>query len=346
MTNKVPSFLQKFDKSVSKMGDVATSLKAPDFYFDTGSVIINKIISDSYNGGYAQGRLSLLAGEAGAGKSFLAGNAIAAALREGYGAFAIDSENALDEVYLKKIGVDVESPLYSYNGVKTIETAMKVFTEFCKLYESAPEDEKIPYLIVIDSLDDLKPATKDEKNQKGEFATDMGAEAKLKKQFLLHLSHNIRDKPFHVICTKQPYQNQDVFKKHAEPLVITSALKFAFDQILMLNAKRLKGKSKGEIEGIVLEVTGVKTRFAKPFQKCLVEVPYETGIDRLSGVLEAAISMGIVKKPKGSGWHTYGENKFQATNADEYIEDIYADLLAREGEKLIYEDDEDDDEGD
>ena len=332
---KVPSFMEKVKKTTSKMSNVSESAPYPEFFFDSGSCIINKIISDSYTGGYAQGRMAMLAGLSNSGKSFLVGNAIRQALDAGYGVLAIDSENALDEVYMQKIGVDVENPLYGYYGVNSISDATKVLATFFNEYEKAPESEQIPYLIAIDSLDELMTDSQVEKSNKGETAGDMGQQVKQLKKFQSTIMHRIKSLPIAVICTKQPYINQDSYTNKREPTIITPALRFAYTQILMITNKLLKDNLANEFIGINLEVFGHKTRFAKPFQQCVVEVPYESGMDWYSGVLQAAEAAGIVTR--NGAWYSFGDVKFQRKTFDDHKEAIFEELKKQESKQLVYE---------
>jgi recombination protein RecA len=337
--NKVPSFLTKVSKVTEKMSSVSTQARYPTFFFDSGSCIINKIISDRYDGGFAEGRMSMIAGLSGTGKSFLLGNAIRQAQKDGYGVFVLDSEYALDEVWLGKIGVDIHSPLFSYNGVDSIADATKVLATFFNEYEKAPASEKIPYLIAIDSLDELQTDSQEEHGKKGKVVGDMGQQVKQLKKFQSTIMHRIKPLPMAVVTTKQPYMNQDGYTNKREPTIITPALRFAYSQIALLSNTLIKDNTTNRFEGINLNVYGHKTRFAKPFQQCSVEVPYETGMDWYSGVLEAAEFQGIVGHTKGSAWYTFQDAKFMKKDFNEHREAIYNELIKNQGFILDYDED-------
>jgi recombination protein RecA len=308
------------------MDDVSDALNPPEYFFDTGSCILNRIISGKYDGGYPEQRMTMIGGGSGTGKSFLIGNAAREVLKKGYGVFIIDSEHALDNEYMRKIGVDVDNPYYSYNGVDSIATATKVLATFFNEYEKAPKSEQIPYLICIDSLDELKTDTQAEKGKKGENPADMGQQAKQLKSFQSIIMHRIRKHRMGVVATKQTYQNQDSYTNKREPEKITHSLKFAYTQIVMLTNRLLKDNMTNKFEGIILEAFGAKTRLTKPFQKCIIEVPYETGMDWYSGILEAAEALGVVTR--SGAWYTFGENKFQRKNLDEYKDAIFKEVKA------------------
>lgn len=335
------SFLNQYKKVTGKMEGVTNESHPPEFFFDTGSAIINKIISGRYKGGgYPEGRMTMIAGPANAGKSFLVGNAIRTTLANGGGVLAIDSENALDSVYLSNLGVDTNDPRFVYNGITSIPDTKTALSEFFKLYKSAPESERIPFLITIDSLDELRSTTQVAKDEKGELHKDMGLRVKEVAEIQSMIMHNIANLRMACIATKQPYQNQDTYTQKQEPWVITQKLKFAYTQILFVTNTMKKG-STGNYDSINLTVFGRKTRLTKPFQKCVIEVPYETGMDWYSGILEASESLGVVTR--NGSWYNFNGNKFQKGNFADHRDAIFEALLEVEGEVLSYEDSEEDD---
>ena len=324
------------------MDGVSNESNPPDFYFDTGSAIINKIISGKYkDGGYPQGRLTMIAGPSNAGKSFLVGNAIKSTLENGWGVLAIDSENALDSVYLQNMGIDTDNPLYSYKGITELGKVKKVISEFFKAYKAAPKEEQIPFLITIDSLDELRSSVQTDKDEKGEIHKDFGLKVQQTAEIQSMIMHNIGDLPIACIATKQPYRNQDTYTNKQDPWVITEKLKFAYTQVIFVTNSMLRDATTKNYEGIKLKVFGKKTRLTKPFQQCVVEVPYETGMDWYTGILEAAESIGIVKK--SGSWYKFDGNNFQRKNFEEYREQVFEALLEREGEAIKYNDEEEED---
>lgn len=334
-TSKRPSFLNDFNKKADTMKNVSSVAPPVKLFFDTGNCIVNKVISGRYRGGYPAGRMTMIAGLSGTGKSFLGGNGLTAALKAGFGCLVIDSENALDEDYLIALGVDLDNPLFDYKSVDSIDQVNELTAAFFKSYNSVPEDEQIPWIIFIDSLDQLDTASQQTKFEKGETANDQGQQAKQLKRMQSNIMHGIKRLPIAVVSTKQVYMNSDMYTKVREPVIITQALRFAYTQILLVTAKLLKDKKTELFSGINLEVYGFKTRLTKPYQKCIIEVPYEEGMDWYSGVLEAAVSLGIVTKNKA--WYAFNGKKFQQHNFDKYKDDIFKILEEREAESIQYE---------
>jgi RecA/RadA recombinase len=304
---KIFDFISSFEKDLSKMDGIGTSSSPPRYWYSTGNYVLNRIISGSFTKGIPQGRITDLAGPAGAGKSFIAANLVAAAQREGASILIVDSENALDDEFMSKIGVDVDREDYLYAGVSTIPEASRVVSSFLKGYkDSVGEDTDAPQvLILIDSLDMLMTETEAEHFDKGVTKGDQGQKNKQLKAMLRTFVQAIKTLNVAIICTSQVYKNQDLMNGEGV-WIVSDAVRYAASQIVLIQKRKLKDDSKGakigDFAGVRMICEGYKTRFTKPFQKVEIEVPYETGMDATSGLLEAALNAGVVVK-KGS-WYT------------------------------------------
>lgn len=331
-TKTTSSFLDDFNKESSKMEGIALSSPAPKFWIDSGNFIINKVLSGSYSKGYAQGRMTMIAGPSGSGKTFLLANSIKSALEQGMGVLAIDSENALDDDYMIAIGADViDNPNYLYRGVTTISQVVTLVSKFTQLYRKSENPQK--FLIVIDSLDMLQTDSENNQYVDGEIRGDMGQHVRQLKQMLKRFVNDFKEIDVTCLCSKHVYKEQDARMAMQTPYVITESLKFAFSQILLISKLMLKDDKTKVFEGITLKVRGEKTRFTKPFQQCRIEVPYDTGMDPYTGVLDAAETLGIVKR--SAAWYTYNSEKFQSNKFSEYQEAILQDLITLEDKVLV-----------
>jgi hypothetical protein len=190
----------------------------------------------------------------------------------------------------------------------------------------------MPVLIVIDSLDMLMTQNEFEQYESGEMSGDQGQHAKQIKALLKRFVSDIKGTNITMLCTKQAYKEQDKIAAYNNPWVINEAFKFAFSQLLLVSKFMLKDDKTKIFEGINLKARGEKTRFAKPFQQVTIEVPYETGMDKYTGILDAAVALGIVEKNKA--WYTYDDNKFQKGDFSEYRDAIFADVISKENEAL------------
>ncbi len=305
-------FIKSFDKEISKMDGIGTSSAPPRYWYSTGNYVLNRIISGSFQKGIPQGRITDLAGPAGAGKSFIAANLVAAAQRSGAFCLVVDSENALDDEFMTKIGVDVENN-YRYVGVNTIPEVTKIVSSFLKGYkEQVGTDIDAPQvLIMVDSLDMLMTETELDNYEKGVTKGDQGQKNKQLKAMLRTFVQAIKHLNVAMICTSQVYKNQDIL--NGEGLwIVSDAVKYAASQIILIQKRKLKDDSKGaklgEFSGVRMICEGYKTRFTKPFQKVEIEVPYEEGMDPLSGLLDIAKRQGVVES-RGSRYAMAGSTE-------------------------------------
>ena len=149
-------FLKDFEKSLNDAEGVTSSSEPPRYWFSTGNYVLNRIISGSFYKGIPQGRVTGLAGPPAAGKSFVAGNIMKHAQDQGAYLLTLDSENALDNDFVQKIGVNVDEG-YNYKGISRVSHISQVASSFIKGYRKEygndPDAPKV--LMTIDSLDML-----------------------------------------------------------------------------------------------------------------------------------------------------------------------------------------------
>lgn len=331
-------FLDEFKKNTSKkIAGVSTSAEPPTLWIDTGNFLLNKLISGHYRKGIAVSRLAMLAGPSASGKSFLAANMVKAAQKAGFGTFIIDSENALDDDFMRKIGANPDDPNYVYRGVSTIQNAVEVISKFLASYRKL--GETTPFLILVDSLDAMMTENQKTTYDKGETKGEQGQQAKQLKAMLTPIMHDVKDLNIAILCTKQVYKEQDAIKAKnpATAFSFTDALKFPFTQILtiwnfMLKDETAKVKT---YDGISLKAFAFKTRFTKPFQQVLIEVPYSVGMDPYNGLLEVAATTGVVSHTKGSSWYEFNGTKFQKKNFPMVQEQVLEALIAKGDDDVV-----------
>jgi len=323
-------FLKDFSKELTDMEGIGTSSTPPRYWYSTGNFVLNKVVSGSFYKGIPQGRITNLAGPSGAGKSFVAANVVRAAQQAGAMILVVDSENALDDEFMRKIGVDTKRDDYVYTDVVTINDVAKVVSRFLKGYkDSFGNDDKAPQaLVLIDSLDMLITETEQEHYDKGVQKGDQGQKNKQLKQMLRTFLQDVKRLNVSMIVTSQVYKNQDVLNGEGV-WIVGDAVKYSASQIVLLSKLKLKDKEANVAIGIRMKCEGYKTRFTKPFQTVVIEVPYDTGMDPYSGLLETAVDMGIVEK-KGSRYALTGKDQtWYSKDIEQYAESI---LLAGEAQ--------------
>lgn len=321
-------FLSSFKKDLEGMSGIGTSSQPPRYWYSFGNYVLNKIMSGSFTRGIPQGRVTSVAGPSGAGKSYLAANLVKSAQQAGAIILVVDSENALDDEFMGKIGVNTEEN-YFYAAVTTIPQVTKVVSSFIRGYKSeyGTAEDAPQVLIVIDSLDMLMTETEQDHYEKGNQKGDQGQRNKQLKQMLRTFVQDIKQLNLSMVYTSQVYKNQDIMNGEGV-WIVSDAVKYSASQIVLVQKRKLKDATAkaGEYAGVRIVAEGYKTRFCKPFQRVELEVPYDTGMDPCSGLLEAAVGAGVVVR--SGGWYTLADSdeKWRSADIAQYVDQILAKL--------------------
>ena len=326
-------FLKEFEKVTEKLETVTSDSKPPTYWFTSGNYVLNKIMSGSYERCIPQGRIVGLCGNSGAGKSFIAANVIKETQKAGAFNVVIDSENAMDDDFVSKIGADTKKN-YTYRSVTLISDVTALVSALIKGYKKTYEGVENPIAlhITIDSLDMLLTDTEDDNYKKGVSKGDQGQRNKQLKAMLRTFVQSIKNSNITMVVTGQVYANQDILNGEGK-WIISDATKYSLSQIVLIDKLKLKDEEK-VITGIRMICQGYKTRFTQPHQKVTIEVPYETGMSPTSGMLDIAKDVGVVKQ--GGAWYTIASNgeKFQKKTMEKHIPVLLADLEAHADEFL------------
>lgn len=288
-------FLEKFKKEVSKLETVGVGLKTVTDWLSTGNYALNRALSGDYLKGVPLGRITLFAGPSGAGKSFIVSNIALQAQKQGYHVLFIDSENAIDVDYLRKIGVDVSETALTYLQVSTIEDVNGVLSEFFINYQKTygkDSDDAPKTLVILDSLAMLSSTTEMENYDKGVIKGDQGQLAKRRKAMLRLAVGRLARLPIQLLITDHVYP-QDIMMGDGA-WAITNSTKFSSSIIGIIT--KLKLKDEGEVVGVRMRFETYKSRFAKLGTKVELDVPYNRGMSSTSGLLEMLEADGVIAK--------------------------------------------------
>ena len=279
---------KKFGKgSVMRLGD-RTAVDVD--VIPSGSLTLDKALGI---GGYPKGRIIEIYGPESSGKTTLTLHAIAQAQKQGGKAAFIDAEHAIDPVYAKNLGVDIDELILSQpdSGEQALEIAEM-------LVRSGVID-----LIVIDSVAALVPQVELD-GEMGDAA--VGLQARLMSKALRKLSGIMNKTNCTVIFINQLREKIGVMYGNPETTTGGRALKF-YSSVRVEIRRSEQIKQNGEIIGNKANIKVVKNKVAPPFKTTQVDIIYGKGISRDGEILDLAVEGDIVEK--SGAWYAYNGEK-------------------------------------
>lgn len=279
---------KKFGKgSVMRLGD-RTAVDVD--VIPSGSLTLDKALGI---GGYPKGRIIEIYGPESSGKTTLTLHAIAQAQKQGGKAAFIDAEHAIDPVYAKNLGVDIDELILSQpdSGEQALEIAEM-------LVRSGVID-----LIVIDSVAALVPQVELD-GEMGDAA--VGLQARLMSKALRKLSGVMNKTNCTVIFINQLREKIGVMYGNPETTTGGRALKF-YSSVRVEIRRSEQIKQNGEIIGNKANIKVVKNKVAPPFKTTQVDIIYGKGISHDGEILDLAVEGDIVEK--SGAWYAYNGEK-------------------------------------
>ena len=281
----------------------------------TGSLLIDQAIGV---GGYPKGRIIEIFGPESSGKTTLALHAIAECQKQGGRVAFIDAEHAIDPLYAKNLGVDINELILSQpdNGEQALE-----------IVEMLAGSGSIN-LIVVDSVAALVPQAELD----GEMGdSSVGLQARLMSKAMRKIAGVLNKKECAVIFINQLREKVGVMYGNPETTSGGRALKFYAS--VRIDIRRTEAIKQGaDIVGNTCRVKIVKNKVSAPFKQCEIDIIYGQGISKEGEILDRAVEMGLIKK--AGSWFEYNGQKIAQgrDSAKAYIkenEDVANELLEK-----------------
>jgi recombination protein RecA len=281
----------------------------------SGSLLIDEALGV---GGYPKGRIIEIFGPESSGKTTLALHAIAECQKNGGRAAFVDAEHAIDPVYAKNLGVDINELILSQpdNGEQALE-----------IVEMLASSGAVS-LIVVDSVAALVPQAELD----GEMSdSSVGLQARLMSKAMRKIAGVLNKKECAVIFINQLREKVGVMYGNPETTSGGRALKFY--ATIRIDIRRTEAiKNGSDMIGNVCRVKIVKNKVSPPFRQCDIDIIYGQGISKEGEILDRAVELGLIKK--SGSWFEYNGNKIAQGRdaAKTYIKDnadIAQELLTK-----------------
>ena len=314
-----PVSLEETLKEIQKMfgkGSVMKLGERPPVDVDvipSGSILLDEALGV---GGYPKGRIIEIYGPESSGKTTLALHAIAECQKQGGRAAFIDAEHAIDPIYAKNLGVNIDELILSQpdSGEQALEIA-----------EMLASSGAIN-LIIVDSVAALVPQAELD----GEMGDNsVGMQARLMSKAMRKIAGVLNKKECAIIFINQLREKVGVLYGNPETTSGGRALKFYAS--IRIDIRRTEAlKTGADIYGNTCRIKIVKNKVAPPFKQCEIDIIYGQGISKDGEILDRAVEMGLVKK--SGSWFEYEGNKIAQGRdaAKEYLKtnpDIEEKLL-------------------
>lgn len=304
--------------SIMKLGDRSGVDVEP---IPSGSLLLDKALGI---GGYPKGRIIEIYGPESSGKTTLALHAIAEVQKRGGRAAFIDAENAIDPVYAKHLGVDIDELILSQpdSGEQGLNIMMM-------LIESGAVD-----LVVVDSVAALVPQVELD----GEMSElQVGAQARMMSKAMRKISGIMNQYDCTAIFINQLRMKVGSMYGNPETTPGGFALKFYASVRVEIRKSEIV-KNGTEAVGNKVNVKIVKNKVAAPFRKCQLEITYGEGLSAMAELIDLAVEYDIIKK--SGAWYSYkgdkiGQGKEASKEFLKKNKELYEEIYAQVQERIL-----------
>lgn len=272
-------------------------------WIDTGSYVLNSIISGSRNGGIPKGRVTLIAGESMTGKSLFVQKILANAQKMGLHPVIFDTESAIDPEGATRLGLDISK--VKYVPCTSIEQTRNAVFKFLNSIKENKLEGK--FIVAIDSLGNLQSELELARMDKESTSADMGTKARAMKTLLqtctnlgaitqttFVITNHVYDDPsamYPSIEKNMPGGKSVVYLPSVTVQLARKPLKDDGEKTVANSTLAVGQKS---YAGIIIRALTRKNRFIKQYLEGEMYLSFSTGLDRYYGLLDLAVGMGVV----------------------------------------------------
>ena len=293
--------------SIDKINPFATYLQDSTLsrvggWIDTGSYVLNAIISGSIHGGIPKGRVTMMGGESMTGKTLFVLKILANAQKEGLIPVIFDTENAVDPEGAERIGLDISK--VKYVPCVTIEQTRNALFKFLTSVKEKGLEGK--FIIAIDSLGNLQSELEHSRMGKDSTSSDMGTKARAMKSLMQTCTNLGATTQTTILCTNHVYDDPSaMFPSIEKNMPGGKSIVYLPSVTVQLARKPMKsdgGKTmdaetavgQKNYAGILIRALTRKNRFIKQYLQGEMFLYFHTGLDRYYGLLDLAVGVGAV----------------------------------------------------
>lgn len=294
-------------------------------YIDTGTYILNALLSGSIYGGLPANKITGIAGMSSSGKTLIALGLVKTFLDANKKAVCLyfDSENAVTSDMFRTRGIDPKR--VAVIGVSTIEEFRNQAIKIVDSYLAMTESEKVPMFMVLDSLGMLSSTKEMADTSDGKDTKDM-TKAQVAKATFRVLTLKLGKAGIPLVVTAHTYDTQSMYS--TKVVAGGEGLRYAASTIIMLSKR--KEKVDDEIVGNVMHATLSKSRFTKENSSVDMLLRYDTGLHKYYGLLDLAESQGVIKKISNKYEFPDGTKAFESAvykNPEKFFTKEILDLI-------------------
>ena len=284
---------------------------------DTGSYMLNALLSGSLNGGIPNNKITAFAGESATGKTYFVLGIIKTFLDNDpeAGVMFYDTEAAVTKKMMEERGIDTSRVIIS--EPQTIQEFRTHALKSIELFQQTPEDKRPPFMFCLDSLGLLSTTKELEDIAEGKETRDMTKAQVIKACFRV-LTLKLAKAKIPMLVTNHVYEVIGSYIPMKE-MGGGTGLKYAASTIVYLGKKKERDNTTKEVVGNIIKCTTYKSRLSKENAVAEVLLRYDSGLDKYHGLIELACDAGIFEK---------AGSRIKANGKSVYAKQIMADPKA------------------